>query len=405
MWGWVYAWWCWWDCNKTRYSRMTFASALRSFKVCYPSVWSIWVTLYVSCVAIVTHYKAGCSALDHLDLVLGWVDPAGQGIFQDGTYIQVYICLFLRFSWTALHLSAEQTSCAVSFLTHAVDTGFPAELGVDSDPEIVSVVNGRVQCHAEYNGRWWCSSCWLFRVIHILWDWSKAIRHFVQSHAWRWLISSWEAEASAWVRIGKVDSHQQTFQLLMIRTPADHVLRSGRKFPSGKPEHQIPEKLWHPALPAERGLSESPLSTIAGCPVVPMKQVSLEAVHVAPSQIRFWRSRLKWHQPAANHEDCWRSHGWWEIRNWKEWYLLLVWQDDMSLNMYSLTSEKMMCSSILQTPGGQWVRSAVASVVLPSFLEDGCDMCHLPLHWTLLSWWREDWCNMRIVIAKGTLGI
>ena len=33
-------------------------------------------------------------------------------------------------------MSAQETrsSCVVSFLIHAVDTGFPAELGIDSDP-------------------------------------------------------------------------------------------------------------------------------------------------------------------------------------------------------------------------------------------------------------------------------
>ena len=67
-------------------------------------------------------------------LVLGWVGPAGQGIFHNGTY--VHACLFLYFSWTALHVSAQETrsSCVVSFLIHTVDTGFLAELRSDSDP-------------------------------------------------------------------------------------------------------------------------------------------------------------------------------------------------------------------------------------------------------------------------------
>ena len=75
---------------------------------------------------------------------------------------------------------------------------------------------------------------------------------------------------------------------------------------------QIPEKLWHPTLPAESGQSESPLSSGAGCPVVPypyMKQVSLEAIHVALSQIKFWKNRFEWRQPDAYHEDFWPSHG------------------------------------------------------------------------------------------------
>ena len=35
-----------------------------------------------------------------------------------------------------LYVSAQETrsSCVFSFLNHVVDTGFPAELGIDSDP-------------------------------------------------------------------------------------------------------------------------------------------------------------------------------------------------------------------------------------------------------------------------------
>ena len=98
---------------------------------------------------------------------------------------------------------------------------------------------------------------------------------------------------------------------------------------------QIPKKLWHPTLPAEGGQSESPLSTGAGCPVVPMKQVYLEAIHVAFSQIRFWKKRFEWRQPDAYHEDFWPSHGQW-TSSWDSQLkivvlaedMLRVWQDD-----------------------------------------------------------------------------
>ena len=106
------------------------------FKVnCHPSVCSIWVTLYLGWyLHLFQSGLLGAGQSLSSKLVLGWVGPAGQGIFHNGTY--VHACLFLYFSWTALHVSAQETrsSCVVSFLIHTVDTGFLAELRSDSDP-------------------------------------------------------------------------------------------------------------------------------------------------------------------------------------------------------------------------------------------------------------------------------
>ena len=63
------------------------------FKVnCHPSVWSIWVKL---CLGWYSHSLQsgllGTGQSLSSKLVLGWVDPAGQGIFQDGMYMYMYM--------------------------------------------------------------------------------------------------------------------------------------------------------------------------------------------------------------------------------------------------------------------------------------------------------------------------
>ena len=57
---------------KTRYSRMTFANALRSFKICQPSVSKRpddTVSSLFKLGGVVTHYKAGCFFVDSLAYV------------------------------------------------------------------------------------------------------------------------------------------------------------------------------------------------------------------------------------------------------------------------------------------------------------------------------------------------
>ena len=51
--------------------------------------------------------------------------------------------------------------------------------------------------------------------------------------------------------------------------------------------------------------------------------------------------------------------------------------------------------------GCQWDSSVTVALVVhcTSFLEDGCDMCHLPLYWEC-----SHCCNMRNIISKGAQG-
>ena len=71
--------------------------------------------------------------------------PYCRRVFQDGAYIGL-ICLFLDVSRASPQIASEKAECAVAFLAHGMDVGFPAKISVEGDAKVLSLISSPECC-------------------------------------------------------------------------------------------------------------------------------------------------------------------------------------------------------------------------------------------------------------------